>query len=45
MAGPTVAAGKGWATAKNDTLMKLLLQRPDCSLPGFSDDFADRPCG
>ncbi|HEX9556614.1 MAG TPA: hypothetical protein VF991_08980, partial [Reyranella sp.] len=44
-AGPTVTAGRDRATAKNDTLMKVLLQRSNCSLPEFSGNFACRPCG
>ena len=43
--GPTVAAGRGRATAKNDTLVKVLLQHPDCGLAAFSGDFAARPDG
>jgi hypothetical protein len=44
-AGQTVTAGGDRATAKNDTLMKVLFQPLDCDLPGFSGVFAGRPCG
>ena len=44
-AGQTVTAGRDRATAKNDTLMKVLFQPSDCDLPGFSGVFAGRPCG
>ena len=44
-AGQTVTAGRDRATAKNDSLMKVLFQPSGCDLPGFSGVFAGRPCG
>jgi hypothetical protein len=46
--GPTVAAGWGRATAKNDTLVKVLWQSEVAAgsdVGGDSGDFADRPDG
>jgi hypothetical protein len=45
MQAPTVTAGGDPATAKNDTLMKVLFQAADRDLLGFSGVSAGRPCG
>jgi hypothetical protein len=44
-AGPTVTAARDRATAKNDTMMKVLFQPTDCDLSRFSGVSAARPCG